>query len=1170
MNTKRCIAGAAALLLASSAAAQTPVFQYAVFYNGLLEFSTCPTMTINGRVHANGSIYTGTSASLTFSDTVTCTGTISSPAWVGQGTNGWASTGTYNGNPQYQTNVPGWVLPSGTTNFQNWLAIPPASEDPTSTKGQCRFYNQAQTILLVSNTLVTVKVQDSINHNVPGSDPSPLYILSTNTPAALATNFPFLSTTNSFTDQREGKTVQTTQIDVAKYANWITTNTTILSKFPSGSGSYPTILYVADCRTTTPSQMPGVRLINGTAPPVNGGLGWSVATPDPLYVMGNYNCTNSNFLGTTNTTSSMPCALMSDALTLLSPLWLDSHSSGPFTSRLARESTVNAAILTGIVPSTGSASSQFSGGVHNLPRLLENWSSCFLTLNTSLVCLFNSVVATNKFVNPGTYYNPPSRQFQFDPNFLNPAKLPPGTPLLYNPPMIAAPPLSQAALPGSNVTFSVSANGTAPLSYQWSFNGAAIAAATNASLSLSGVQADSVGNYKVVITNAAGAVTSPPAVLALAVPTDFLWAWSGATSSSYGNSLADSLATDTSGNLLVAGRFSTETLTLGGTILTNGTPCYGNFACKCDGSGNLLWAQPAGTNSGTPRSLRIGTDSAGNAWLAGHFSGTAVIGTNILVGSTPTDMFLVKYDPQGQVLWVRQVGACDTNLQSTYFGFAVDANGNAYLASRDTGSADFGSQTLTNSTAFLAKYDADGNLVWAQEALGADAIAVGTNGAICLVGSPGILAKYDNSGNLLWSRSFPIGRGITLDAQDNIYVTGYGIGTYDAFTITNSSGSGDMFVARCDSQGQILWLRQAGGVQQQRGSGIALDQFGNAYVSSFSAVGVPEPMLSFGPSTLTNVFTFAVKYDPSGNPLWARAITTTKRSSVYAVAAKDSAAVYLGGSFSGTASLGMSRLYCYPGAALFAAKLDGMERAAPPAIAGQPQSQCATAGSTAAFTVTVPSGIPLTYQWSTSPAGLIIGATSATLVLTNVQTADAGGYFVTVVNAYGSTNSAVATLSVNVPPAIATQPQSLLVLAGGTATFTVSATGTAPLSYQWQCNSTNLMVGTDATLLLTNVTTDLAGSYSVTVTNIAGVATSLPATLTVFNTAAAALALPPPATGGAFQLSLAGVPGFTYAIEASTNMVDWMPVLTNTAPFTFTDSDTTNLPARFYRAAYLP
>jgi hypothetical protein len=417
-----------------------PVFQFAIFYNGLLEFSTCATMTVNGRVHANAPIYTGTSASLTFNGTVTTTGTISSPGQNGQGpgyTGSWANTGTYNGSPASTTNVPYILLPLGTNNVHAIIDIPPAGESPASALGQQRLYNEAPVVILVSNTTLTVMIRTSINGQVPGADPSPITMTYTNTSNTyLATNgLPFLST-NSFTDKRENDLVKCTQIDVGKYASWIATNSFVTDKFPAGSGTYPTILYVGDQRTyALGSQLTAVRLTNGVVPPANGGLGFSVATFNPMYVLGHYNQTNSAYLGTTNTSSgTVPCALMSDALTILSPNWQDSQSASTYTTRIAANDTVNAAILTGIVPSTGSSSTTFSGGVHNLPRLLEDWNSPSthtLTLNTSIVNLFNSQMATSQFQNPGVYYDPPTRQFSFDVNFANPAKQPPpGTPMV--------------------------------------------------------------------------------------------------------------------------------------------------------------------------------------------------------------------------------------------------------------------------------------------------------------------------------------------------------------------------------------------------------------------------------------------------------------------------------------------------------------------------------------------------------------------------------------------------------------------------------------------------------------------------------------------------------------------------------------------------------------------
>ncbi len=425
--------------------ALVPLSTYAIFYNSLLEFSTAATMTVNGRVHANANIYTGSGSTTTFNDTVTTSGTLSSPKNNGQGP--WTTSpgkGVFKGTPGYTTNLPVLTLSINMTNTHSLIDLPAAGELATSIQGQQRMYNQAQVVLLVSNTTVTARIQASVSGAVPGADVSPVTITSylTNASAVsnnavLARDFPFLTLTNIFTDQREDKVIKTTQVDVAKYGQWITTNTSVLAKFPTGSGTYPTILYAADNRTyTAGSQLTGVRLANGAAPPRNGGLGWSLATPNPLYVWGDYNVTNATVShpdrrASTNTTATIPSALMSDALTLLSGAWQDSASSttsstGPNPSSTI---TVNAAILTGIVPSTGNTSSTFSGGVHNLPRLLENWtSSRDVWLNTSIINLYNSTKATGQFVTPGSgsYYTAPERHFSFDLNFNDPAKQPPG------------------------------------------------------------------------------------------------------------------------------------------------------------------------------------------------------------------------------------------------------------------------------------------------------------------------------------------------------------------------------------------------------------------------------------------------------------------------------------------------------------------------------------------------------------------------------------------------------------------------------------------------------------------------------------------------------------------------------------------------------------------------
>ena len=409
--------------------ALVPITQYAIFYNGLLEFSTCATTTVNGRVHANGAIYTGTSSgsTLTFNGTVTTTAAIASPAW--NGVSSWNDTGVFNGNPGSRTNVPSVALSVGSTNVHSLIDMPPAGESPLSTNGINRLANKAGVVLLVSNTTVTVKIQIAPVGGVPGADATPVILRTNNTPAEVSALLPWLTTTNTFMDQRESKTILVSQVDIGKYKTWLT-NAAVLSKYPLGSGNYPTILYAADNRTNSASQLSAIRITNGISLPYNNGLGFSLATPNPLYVWGNYNCTNTAYLGTTNTTATSPSALMCDAVTILSGAWRDSTSSNSLSSRVSSATnTVNAALMAGIVPSTGSTSSQFSGGVHNYPRLLENWSAATLWLNTSIISLYNSQKATTQFQNPGVYYNPPNpRKFTYDINFMDPAKQPPGIP----------------------------------------------------------------------------------------------------------------------------------------------------------------------------------------------------------------------------------------------------------------------------------------------------------------------------------------------------------------------------------------------------------------------------------------------------------------------------------------------------------------------------------------------------------------------------------------------------------------------------------------------------------------------------------------------------------------------------------------------------------------------
>ena len=414
---------------------QIPLFQFAIFYNSLLEFSTAATMTVIGPVHGNGDIYVGSSSPLTFKSTVSSSGaTFVKTPWAGS-TISTSSTINYDGG-RPQTNTTTLVLPIGTNNsaaaVQQIVQPPPAGESPASSMGQQRFYNKAQFNIVISNNSVSawVKRLDN-NFSVQSSN----WVPWTNMTYFINTN-----NTTAFYDQRENtsKPVGLTQIDIGKYNTWGLTNTQVKNTIgtdTSGNGFVPNDIWIADFRTNVANDMFAIRLTNGAALPTNN-LGLTVATPNPLYVIGNYNCP-SGYAGTTNTTASMASSFICDALTILSSAWEDSTSSGAYNSGTrnnpTENTTLNVAILAGVVYSTGSAINQFSGGVHNLPRMLENWSSHNLWLNTSIVNLYPSIYANGQFIYPGqagTYYNPPTRHFTFDTRFTDPAYQPPGTPQL--------------------------------------------------------------------------------------------------------------------------------------------------------------------------------------------------------------------------------------------------------------------------------------------------------------------------------------------------------------------------------------------------------------------------------------------------------------------------------------------------------------------------------------------------------------------------------------------------------------------------------------------------------------------------------------------------------------------------------------------------------------------
>jgi len=172
----------------------------------------------------------------------------------------------------------------------------------------------------------------------------------------------------------------------------------------------------------------------------------------------------------------------------------------------------------------------------------------------------------------------------------------------------------------------------------------------------------------------------------------------------------------------------------------------------------------------------------------------------------------------------------------------------------------------------------------------------------------------------------------------------------------------------------------------------------------------------------------------------------------------------------------------------------------PLSIVTQPQSSTVVAGGTASFSVTAVGTSSLSYQWYQNGASLS-GATSSSYSKSNVQSGDAGNYVVVVSNSSGSLTSSVAVLTVSaasgVAPTITQQPSSVAVTTGSTATFTVVASGSAPLSYQWYLNGNAIAGASASSYAVTSAQSTDAGTYAVYVANTAGSALSSNAVLTV-------------------------------------------------------------------------
>ncbi len=168
----------------------------------------------------------------------------------------------------------------------------------------------------------------------------------------------------------------------------------------------------------------------------------------------------------------------------------------------------------------------------------------------------------------------------------------------------------------------------------------------------------------------------------------------------------------------------------------------------------------------------------------------------------------------------------------------------------------------------------------------------------------------------------------------------------------------------------------------------------------------------------------------------------------------------------------------------------------PPGIGTAPQSQTVTQTSNAVFSVVATGSAPFAYQWLFN-GGNLSGATATSYTVANAQSANVGSYSVIITNNYGAITSAVATLTVVLPPVISVQPVSQLITVSNSVSFNVQLSQGISPAYQWQKNGANISGATQSSLTINPVIYASAATYIVVVTNTAGSATSSGAVLTV-------------------------------------------------------------------------
>ena len=649
------------------------------------------------------------------------------------------------------------------------------------------------------------------------------------------------------------------------------------------------------------------------------------------------------------------------------------------------------------------------------------------------------------------------------------------------PPAIVTQPQSQAVAAGSNAALSVTATGTAPLAYQWYFDGAPLAGQTNAAWLLSAAAFTDAGSYTVMVTNLYGSVTSAPAVLNVGIPPTITTQPVSQTNPVNGTA-SFLVGVSGTGPLTYQWQFDGVDLPpnpLITTVAGTGTSGYsgdGGAAAKAelnypggvalDASGNLFIADSANNLIRKVAANGIITTLAGNGTQG--YSGDGGAATSAELGAPEG----VALDASGNLFIadtsnnrVRKVGA--SGIITTVAGNGTNGySGDGGVATHAQLSLPWGVAVDTSGSLFIA--DENNNVIR----------IVGTNGVITTAagnGAPG----YSGDGGAAASAKLFNPTGVAVDAFGNLFIadcfnsrirkvgTGGIITTVAGNGTEGYSGDGGAATGAALSLPRAVAVDAFGGLFIADGGNNRIREVGaNGIITTLAGTGTQGYSGDGGPPAKAGLSSpVAVALDASGNLL----VADSGNQRVRKVILQDPALVL---NNVGSANVGSYDVVVSSPYGSVISRVVSLQVLFPPALVTQPQDQSVAIGSNLALSVAATGAAPLDYQWYFDGAPLP-GQTNAPLLLSAAGSNDAGSYRVVVTNLYGSVTSVAAVVTVGIAPAITAEPVSQTNLLNGTVTLSVAASGTGPLTYQWQFNGANLPRG-----LITTVAGNGTTGYS--------------------------------------------------------------------------------------------